>query len=108
MTIYIKKTFFIYFLFSDEQHFKFRLVLINYNDIYTQKLIFHRDCYYIKYKHPFDTIKITNDNMETGNLKQESLVKVDKITSIEQSDVEITIENKKKDILKILKTNSCP
>jgi hypothetical protein len=34
--------------------------------------------------------------METGNLKQESLVKVDKITSIEQSDVEITIENKKK------------
>jgi len=41
--------------------------------------------------------------METGILKQESLVKVDKIASIEQSNVKITIGRMKKDIFEIVK-----
>lgn len=92
------------FPFLNGQCSKLRPVLVISNDKYNKKFQdFIGIAITSNLNTRFHTIKITNDNMETGNLKQESLVKVDKIASIEQSRVKITIGNIKKDIFKNIK-----
>ncbi len=92
------------FPFSNAQYSKLRPVLVISNDIYNKKFQdFIGIAITSNLKTRFHTIKITNDNMETGSLKQESLVKVDKIASVEQSCVKITIGSIKKDIFENIK-----
>src|SRR6476469_4508747 len=94
----------IYFPFSNGQHSKLRPVLVISNDKYHKEFQdFIGIAITSNLNTRFHTIKISNDNMETGILKQESLVKVDKIASIEQSNVKITIGRIKKDIFEIVK-----
>lgn len=89
---------------SNGQRSKLRPILVISNDTYNKKFQDFIGIAITSNLHTrFNTIKITNDNMETGNLKQESLVKVDKIASIEQSRVKITIGNIKKDIFENIK-----
>ncbi len=92
------------FPFSNGQRSKLRPVLVISNDTYHKKFQdFIGIAITSNLNTRFHTIKITNDNMETGILKQESLVKVDKIASIEQSSVKITIGHMKKDIFENIK-----
>jgi mRNA interferase MazF len=94
----------IYFPFSNGQRSKLRPVLVISNDIYHKEFQdFIGIAITSNLNTRFHTIKISNNNMETGILKQESLVKVDKIASIEQSNVKITIGRMKKDIFEIVK-----
>ena len=97
----------IYFPFSNGQRSKLRPVLVISNDTYHKEFQdFLGIAITSNLNTRFHTIKISNDNMETGILKQESLVKVDKIASIEQSNVKTTVGRIKKIFLKLLKTNS--
>ena len=94
----------IYFPFSNGQRAKLRPVLVISNNTYHKEFQdFIGIAITSNLNTRFHTIKITKDNMETGILKQESLVKVDKIASIEQSNVKITIGCIKKDIFKNIK-----
>ena len=94
----------IYFPFSNGQHSKLRPVLVISNDTYHKEFQdFIGIAITSNLNTRFHTIKISNDSMEMGILKQESLVKVDKIASIEQSKVKITIGRIKKDIFEIVK-----
>jgi mRNA interferase MazF len=94
----------IYFPFSNGQRSKLRPVLVISNDTYHKEFQdFLGIAITSNLNTRFHTIKISNDSMEMGILKQESLVKVDKIASIEQSKVKITIGRIKKDIFEIVK-----
>lgn len=92
------------FPFLNGQRSKLRPVLLISNDAYHKKFQdFIGIAITSNLNTRFHTIKITNDNMETGILKQASLVYVDKIASIEQSSVKITIGHIKKDIFENIK-----
>lgn len=92
------------FPFSDMKKSKVRPVIVMSNDEYNNKF---KDFIAIPLTSNLNlreyTIKITNKELESGNLIVESLAKIDKIVSIEKTLARKKIGRVKKDVHKKLK-----
>jgi mRNA interferase MazF len=92
------------FPFSDMKKSKVRPVIVMSNDEYNSKF---KDFIAMPLTSNLNlreyTIKITNKELESGNLIVDSLAKIDKIVSIEKTLARMKIGRVKKDVYKKLK-----